>query len=130
MDRKQKHSQEKTKLRSFNYKIASSCARCKHYFFTNQNIAGPMELQLQDGLSILIKHSHIFSFDSSDKTQISVTYKAVIMCNNNVHRSKKSRTTHFRKLPQPSRFRSTSHKTIYTARQWLRIFLLYRVTRD
>ena len=47
------------------------------------------------------------------------------------------RTTYFRKLPQPSRFRSTSHKTIYTARQRLRIFLyllynflLYRVTRD
>ena len=32
-------------------------------------------------------------------------------------------TTHFRKLPQPGRFRSTSHKTIYTSRQWLRIFL-------
>ena len=47
------------------------------------------------------------------------------------------RTTYFRKLPQPGRFRSTTHKTIYTARQWLRIFLyllynflLYRVTRD
>ena len=44
------------------------------------------------------------------------------------------RTTHFRKLPKPGRFRSTSYKT---PRQWLRIILyflysfpLYQVTRD
>ena len=65
-------------------------------------------------------------------------------CNNvqqqwNLHRSTTSRfePRTLENCGKPGRFRSTSHKTIYTARQSLRIFLyllyhflLYRVTRD
>ena len=51
----------------------SSYTHCKQNIFTNQ-----MLLDLWSW-----KHSHIFSPDSSDKNQISVTYKAVIMYNNN-----------------------------------------------
>ena len=61
----------------------SSCAHRKQNFcyksecfWTNRTVAPRRSKRFSE-------NTHNFSFDSWDKTQISVTYKAVIMCNNN-----------------------------------------------
>ena len=61
----------------------SSCAHCKQNFFHKSECCWTYRTVAPRQSKCFNENTHILSFDSSDKTQISVTYKAVIMCNNN-----------------------------------------------
>ena len=121
----------------------SSCAHCKHNSFSQIRMlvayrtVAPRRSKCFNENPLTFSHSTV-------RIKLKFLYDNIQSCNKRATTMKFAsidkitfRTTHFRKLPQPGCFRSTSHKTIYTARQSLRIFLyllynflLYRVTRD
>ena len=121
----------------------SSCAHCKQNFFHQSECCWTYRTLAPRRSKCFNENTLTFSH-STVRIKLKFLYDNIQSCNKRATTMKFAsidkitiRTTHFRKLPQPSRVRSTSHKAIYTARQWLRLFLyhlynflLYRVTQE
>ena len=91
----------------------SSCAHCKQNFFTNQNVAGPIELYVAPRQSKRFNENTLTFSRSTVQIKLKcLSHTKLYECATTMKSASIDitfRTAYFRKLPQPGRFRSTSH---------------------